>query len=108
MDNPMNPTNPESKSIKLPPLRTSISVAFSDYDSEGKPQWLINDSGRNKFFIIGWVEYELLERWSLGDSQKLIDSVNRETTLHVDQEDVEGLIRFLTYNYLIKQTGYQI
>ncbi len=94
--------------FKLPPLRQGITFSFSDYDSEGKPQWLIHDSGRNKFFIIGWVEYEILLRWSLGGAELVVDSVNSETTLHVELEDVEHVLRFLAHNYLIKQSGYQI
>lgn len=93
---------------KLPSLRKGITFAFNDYDKEGKPQWLIHDANRNKFFIIGWAEYELLERWAIGDVEELIEAVQRETTLHVDEEDVENLLRFLAHNYLIKQTGYQI
>jgi len=99
---------PPEKSSKLPELRKGITFAFGDYDTEGKPQWLIHDGGRNKFFILGWIEYELLQRWHLGDAEELVDAVNEETTLHVDLNDVENLLRFLSHNYLIKQSGYQI
>lgn len=100
------PTEP--KSLKLPMLRKGITFAFSDYDKDGKPQWLIHDSGRNKFFIIGWVEYEILERWYLGDAEAVVNAVHNETTLNIDIADVESLLKFLTYNYLIQQSGYHI
>lgn len=94
--------------LKLPKLRNGVTIAFNDYDLDGKPQWLINDSARNKFFIIGLVEYELLNRWNLGDAVTLVNAVNNETTLQVDESDVENLLKFLAYNYLIQQSGYQI
>ncbi len=101
-------TSKESKPQKLPMLRKGISFAFSDYDKDGKPQWLIHDSARNKFFIIGWVEYEILERWYLGDPEAIISAVHTETTLNIDFNDVDSLLKFLTHNYLIQQSGYKI
>ncbi|HSW69309.1 MAG TPA: HlyD family efflux transporter periplasmic adaptor subunit [Gammaproteobacteria bacterium] len=93
---------------KLPQLRKGLNITFSDYDLDGKPQWLIYDSGRNKFFVIGWSEYELLKRWDLSDPIKIIDAVNNETKLHVEMTDLESLVKFLKYNYLVQQSGHQI
>ncbi len=98
----------ENKPLKLPPLRPGITFRFNEYNAEGKPEWLIQDTARNKFFIIGWIEYELLERWSIGDADELVSAVNQGTTLAVDKNDVENFLRFLTSNYLIQQSGYQI
>jgi putative peptide zinc metalloprotease protein len=95
-------------SIKLPKLRRGITLHFSDYDLDGKPQWLIHDSGRNKFFVIGWSEYECLKRWDIGEAEQLINAVNMETTLHVDLTDIEHLLQFLSYHYLIIQKGHKI
>jgi putative peptide zinc metalloprotease protein len=94
--------------LQMPKLREHLSVAFNDYDREGKPQWLIHDAGRNKFFLIGWLEYELMERWHLHDPEKIIESINNETTLHIEQADIENFIQFLKRNYLIKQSAYSI
>jgi putative peptide zinc metalloprotease protein len=99
---------PEKKPLKLPGLRKGITFAFGDYDRDGKPQWLIHDGARNKFFIIGWAEYELLERWYMVDPDAIVEDVNEKTTLHVDVSDIENLLKFLAHNYLIKQSGYQI
>jgi putative peptide zinc metalloprotease protein len=110
MDIPKPPSPPTAppQPIKLPQLRNGVTVEFSDYDVDGKPQWVIHDTSRNKFFIIGWSEYELLQRWPIGDATQLVEAVLKETTLHVDLDDVENLLRFLAHNYLIQQTGYQI
>lgn len=94
--------------VKLPPLRKGITFAFNDYDTEGKPQWMIHDAGRNKFFMIGWLEYEILSRWDMVDPLVIIESINTETTLHVELSDIEAFLKFLISHYLIVQSGYQI
>ncbi len=106
-DNPIQ-SMPNEKQLKLPELRNGISFAFNDYDMDGKPQWVIHDSGRNKFFMIGLQEYEILKRWSLGRADLVIEAVNRETTLNIELSDIENFTKFLASHYLIKQTGYQI
>lgn len=92
----------------LPILRSNLSVAFNDYDLSGNPQWLIHDAGRNKFFLIGWLEYEIYERWHLGTATAIIDSINTNTTLHADKSDIDNFVSFLKRNYLIKLSGYDI
>jgi len=101
------PTQTEKPS-QLPELRKGLTISFSDYDLDGKPQWLIYDAGRNKFFIIGWVEHEILIRWDLNNPLKIIEAVNSETTLHIDASDIESLIKFLSRNFLFKLSSYQI
>jgi len=98
----------ESKSNKLPHLRPGLTYTFNDYDYDGKPQWLIHDYGRNKFFIIGWSDYEMLIRWHLGTVQAIVDAVNKETTLQIEPTDVEALIQFLAHNFLIELSGNKV
>src|SRR6185436_18962704 len=92
----------------LPPLRKGITYTFSDYDTQGKPQWIIHDAGRNKFFIIGWLEYEILVRWDLRDPFMIMDSIRNETTLHVELGDIEQFLQFLVQHYLVVQSAKQI
>lgn len=94
--------------VTLPKLRKDLTIAFNDYDWDGKPQWTIHDATRNKFFIIGWPEYEIVKRWSLGDPEKIINEVNEQTTLNVNSEDIDNLIRFLADNFLFRESGYSI
>lgn len=92
----------------LPKLRKGLTYTFSDYDYDGKPQWLLHDAGRNKFFIIGWPDYEMLMRWHLSDPEDLIYAVNNETTLNVDMRDLENLLSFLAYNFLLEMPSKSI
>jgi putative peptide zinc metalloprotease protein len=84
-------------------LRRGVTLRFNGYDHDGIPQWLLYDSGRNKFFVVGWPEYEMLSRWHLANPHLIINAVNKETTLTVDKEDFENLENFLNKNYLVEQ-----
>ena len=99
-------THPDK--VILPKLRKDLTIAFNDYDWDGKPQWTIYDAARNKFFIIGWPEYEIISRWDLGDPEKIIHAVNEKTTLNINSEDIDNLIRFLANNFLFRESGYSI
>jgi putative peptide zinc metalloprotease protein len=100
--------NDKQKPIKLPPLRAGITVKFNDYDKSHKPQWVVHDPARNKFLVIGWQEYEILQRWGLEEPALIVQAVNSETTLNVDEHDIESIFAFLKRNHLLKQSGYQI
>lgn len=100
--------NDTPKSIELPPLRKGITSNFCDYDTHGKPTWMINDPGRNKFFIIGWAEHQIFKNWHLGNPDLIIEVINNKTTLNIDIKDIESFYKFLKNNYLIKQSGYEI
>lgn len=98
----------EEKSSLLPPLRKDITCSFIEYDVHGRPHWMINDPGRNKFFMIGWAENQILEHWHLGDPKKILDAINNKTTLNINETDIENFYLFLKNNYLIQQSGYEI
>lgn len=71
--------------------------------SDGAPSWRIHDPVRNRFFQIGWLEFELLQRWQEGMSPlRLLDAVSRETTLHPSEEELEELLRFLADQQLLR------
>lgn len=93
---------------QLPPIRKGIVCTFVEYDVHGKPHWMINDQGRNKFFIIGWAEHQIFEHWHLGNVKTIIETINNKTTLNIDENDIESFYRFLKNNYLIQQSGYEI
>ncbi len=90
---------PEPTSV--PALRSDLKLQPVTVDSVGTPNWIIRDSLRTRYFKIGWVEYELLARWTLGLSEKIIESVNAETTLTVTRTDLSNLVEFLEHNELL-------
>ncbi len=67
-----------------------------------EPTWVLHDPVRNKFFNLGWLEFELLERWARRDPASIAECVRRETTLDATVEDVATLDAFLVRNQLIR------
>ncbi len=86
----------------LPPLRQEILLHPGPTNHDGSPSWVLEDPGRDLFFQIGWMEAEILARWHLETAEKITDSVNSETTLHVDSDHILNVSRFLVFNSLTR------
>lgn len=97
--------NATALDLPLPALREDLSLLEGPANSDGSPTWNIYDSVRNRYFRIGWLAFQLLSRWSLGTSSKLIKSVNEETTAHLTEKDIEDLLVFLYSNSLTVGTA---
>src|SRR5687768_14967697 len=84
---------PAPESPKVPELRQDIKLYPGPRHRDGSPSWRILDPVRNRFFELGWLEFELLARWS--DHARvdgLIAQVEAETTLRPTDEEVIGFI----------------
>lgn len=86
---------PGGPAPQLPRLREDIALEPGPTLRGGAPSWTLHDPVRNRFFRISWLEFEILCRWRLREPQAIVASVNRETTLTVQPEDVERLLGFL-------------
>lgn len=87
----------------LPALREDLRLYPGPVTAEGSPTWRIHDPVRNRFFEIGWLEFEMLSRWTPGgDPAQLIESVAAETPITPEMEELEALHKFLVTNHLIK------
>ena len=76
-------------------LREDIDLFQGTRSHEGFPTYVLHDRWRNRFFNIGWLEYEILKRWHLRNSEEIAQAVCEETTLYAAVEDVEALDAFL-------------
>ncbi len=86
----------------LPPLREDLRLHPGTAARDGSPSWRIVDPIRNSFFEIGWLEFELLARWTEhGDAESLALRVAAETPLKPTAEEVQDLIDFLAHNQLL-------
>ncbi len=81
--------------------RQELQLLAAAPQADGTPAWTLHDPVRNRYFRIGWREFELLGRWSLGVAEAVVEAVNRETTLAVEIEHVQALERFLAINQLL-------
>ncbi|MGE5639985.1 MAG: HlyD family efflux transporter periplasmic adaptor subunit [Clostridia bacterium] len=90
----------------LPPLREDLRLYPGAPARDGSPTWRILDPIRNSFFEIGWLEFELLARWSQErDAAALAARVSAETPLKPSVEEVAAVVDFLAIHQLLAPTG---
>ncbi|MGB5442693.1 MAG: site-2 protease family protein [Gammaproteobacteria bacterium] len=89
----------------LPVLREDLDLYPGPRNQDGSPTWTLHDPARNLFFRIGWLEFEILSRWDNRSADKLVQQVNRETTLQIEISHVEALARFLISSQLVESRG---
>ena len=91
-----------NRQIFLPPLREELKLLPAAPNSDGSSAWMVQDPISNSFFRIGWLDFEMLLRWAYGSPEKIVSSVNNETTLDIEVADVNDLKKFLEQNRLLQ------
>jgi putative peptide zinc metalloprotease protein len=86
----------------LPSLREELRLAPGAANANGSPAWVMHDPVNNRFFRIGWLDFEILLRWSQGSAEQIVAQIRAETTLHALAEDVDALAEFLVQHCLIR------
>jgi len=94
--------------MALPKLRQELALFPGPPLPDGQPTWTVQDPTRNQYIRLDWVSFEILSRWSLDDTQAIIDSVNANTTLHIDLQDMEAVQQFLASNQLLQLSGAEV
>lgn len=90
------------RKVPLPAIRDELILFPAAPNEDGSPAWMIQDPVTNRFFRIGWLDFELLVHWADNDVASLVAQVNRETPLNVVPEDVQRLGKFLADNQLLR------
>jgi putative peptide zinc metalloprotease protein len=93
---------PPKPAWRCPVLREELKITPGAANADGSPTWVIHDPVVNRFFSIGWIEFELLCVWDLKDAASMAQSVSERTPLHCTVADVESLGRFLQDHCLVK------
>ncbi|MND77469.1 Peptidase family M50 [compost metagenome] len=92
---------PEPADMTLPPLREDLRLCEAAEGSNGEPAWVIQDTVINRFYRIGWLEFECLLRW--GQTPRQISAqIAEQTALKPDVEQVLGFHAFLEYHQLLR------
>jgi putative peptide zinc metalloprotease protein len=86
--------------MALPRLREELDLLPGSSAPDGQPNWLLHDPVRNQFFRIDWPTLEILQRWDLDDPALIAEDVSSNTTLSLEAEDVQAVIRFLESHHL--------
>lgn len=87
----------------LPPLREDISLYPGPHD--GQPSWILYDPALHRYLRIGWLEFEFLARWHLKDTEKILQSIHRDTTLRPRMEDLQSFLVFAENGDLLHPLG---
>jgi putative peptide zinc metalloprotease protein len=85
----------------LPALREDLALFESSPNTDGSPAWVVQDPVRNKFYRIGWLEFELMIRWE-PDALEVLKNLFVETTLRPSLEDAFAFAHFLRSQNLIR------
>lgn len=89
--------------LEMTALREDLRLHESGTDADGAPIWAIQDPVTNRFYRIGWFEYECLLRWP-NEPQQIANEINTTTTLRVDAEQVVDFAQFLEVHQLVRPT----
>ena len=92
---------------RLPALREELRLLPAAANHDGSPAWMVQDPVNNRFFRIGWIDFELLLRWAEGSPQAIVEAVSAETTLSIDETDVMALVAFLDQHSLLRADSAQ-
>ena len=106
MDRPVN-TATRAVAQMLPALREELRLLPAAANHDGSPAWMVQDPVNNRFFRIGWLDFEVLLRWAQGTPKAIADSVSAETTLSIDEDDVHALVAFLERHSLLRADSAQ-
>lgn len=88
--------------MSLPRLREELELLPGPRLADGQPSWTLHDPVRNRFFNLDWPTLEILRRWSLDDGEAILAEIAADTTLHLETEDLERVVRFLVENQLVR------
>ena len=94
--------------IALPALRDELRLLPAAANHDGSPAWMVQDPVNNRFFRIGWIDFEILLRWTLGSFKGIAEAVTAETTLTIDESEVHSLLVFLEQHSLLRASTPQM
>ena len=86
------------------PLRQDLRLYESAPSRDGEPEWVIQDPVSNRFYRIGWMEYECLLRWP-GDPARIAAEISQATPMVVSAELVQEFVQFLEQNRLLRPSA---
>ncbi len=88
----------------LPPLREDLALIEAAPQRDGSPAWMIHDPVTNRFYRIGWLEFELLSHWHEPDAATLLAAVRADSGLDAAPEELLSLIQFLAQHHLLRSS----
>ena len=96
----MNPQPPP-----WPRLRQELSIIKGPGSSHGAPTFTLHDPVGHRFFRLGWLEMEIISRWSMADAEAIARDISENSTLSPTKEDVEAVVAFVRNQGLSQPQG---
>lgn len=86
----------------IPRLKATLNLSKFENAHDGSPRWTLHDPILNEYYQLGWQEFECISRFhnasTIGELKK---AINTETSLDIDEHDIQNLIKFLAENNLL-------
>jgi putative peptide zinc metalloprotease protein len=99
----------ENLDFDLPALNPLIKLYPGTPSSDGTPRWTIHHPVSNKYYQLGWAEFECLARFNQCKTAiELLRKLETETTLRPDFKDIQNLVIFLQTNGLLVSTDQKL
>lgn len=57
-------------------LREDLSLIQGPRAYDGSPTWTLYDPAVHRYYRIGWLEFECLHRWSLGNAKEIAAAIS--------------------------------
>lgn len=86
--------------LPLAPLREDLRLGEAAPGPNGEPSWVIQDTVVNRFYRIGWFEFECLLRWGQS-ARRVSEQIASQTALKPDAEQVLAFQQFLEHHQLL-------
>lgn len=90
-----------------PLLREELTLLQGPRAYDGSPTWTLYDPAAHRYYRVGWLEFECLHRWGMGNAEHIAASIRTETPIDADVADVGQFQEFLVNHHLIKPKGGQ-
>jgi len=87
--------------MNLPSLRADLQLTPASAALDGSPRWTLADPVRGRYFKLGGQAIRLLQHWSLGDPERVLQAANREPGLPLGEPELEQMLAFLRSHDLI-------
>ncbi|MFC4236914.1 HlyD family efflux transporter periplasmic adaptor subunit [Thalassospira xianhensis] len=85
------------------PLREDLRLCEAGQGMSGEPAWMIQDTVLNRFYKIGWLEFECLRWWGRTPRQ-IHELISRRTALKPDLDQIIAFVQFLKNHHLLRPT----
>ncbi len=91
-----------SQAMTLPSLREDLKLLTAAPNRDGSPAWMVQDPVTNRFYRLGWIEFELLSRWHFKNPELILRGVREDTQLEPTQDDLLQMVGFFKQHHLLR------